>query len=250
MKYRIPAVLALVVFSVAIALPRTSPNTTNPTQAAGVGTSLSFTAIDFPGAARTRARGISDSGSIVGFYGDASGVLHGYLLSQGTFTSFDPPGSIATRAKAINNLGTIGGGFLDGASVGHGFLLQHGAFTNIDFPGATSTTLEGINNRGQAVGWYIDSAGNQRSFLLSAGNFTTIDFPSAITGTIAEGINDKSCLGTVAEDTELSLSLVGTSRGGVSWLVLKRQGRHPSCPLSHLLCRAQPAPSFPRSSRW
>jgi hypothetical protein len=48
----------------------------------GVNGSFSFSSIDFPGAAQTRAFGISAQGSVVGSYGDATGKTHGYLLTQ------------------------------------------------------------------------------------------------------------------------------------------------------------------------
>jgi uncharacterized membrane protein len=41
-----------------------------------------FVAIDFPGATRTTAHGINDSGDIVGSYVDSGGKTHGYLLTR------------------------------------------------------------------------------------------------------------------------------------------------------------------------
>src|SRR5262249_24540836 len=109
-----------------------------PGPATVVSGSFSFTAINFPAATRTRARGITDSGNIVGFYSDASGVRHGYLLSNGTFTTFDPPEAIETRAVSINNAGLIAGNFRDSSGVQHSFFLDGGVFTIFDFPGATA----------------------------------------------------------------------------------------------------------------
>jgi len=118
LKYKISAVLALVVLSVAIALAQTPTNTTSATSPAVISGSFSFTAFNFPGATGTRATGLNDHGDIVGDYRDSSGVPHGYQLTHGTFTSFDPPGSVLTRGIAINNLGVIGGHFLDRATCG------------------------------------------------------------------------------------------------------------------------------------
>jgi len=165
------------------------PASAQNTPASPTSGSFTFTAINFPGATRTRAVGINNSGDIVGDYRDASGVFHGYLLSQGTFTPFDPPGSLRTRGIDINNSGIIGGHFLGSDKVEHSYLLDQGNFTIFDFPGATFTALQGINARGQVVGGYNDSNGRQHGFLLNAGNFTTIDFPGAA-DTAAAKINN------------------------------------------------------------
>ena len=163
LKYKIPAVLVLVVLSVALALAQT-PMNTSLAPAGVVSGSFSFTTIDFPGANQTRALGLNDNGDIVGTYRDSSGVFLGYLLSQGNFTTVDVPGSIQTRVLAINNLGVIGGHFLDSSRVRHSFLLNHGAFTIFDFPGATATILQGMNDRDQVVGGYVDSSGTPTVF--------------------------------------------------------------------------------------
>jgi len=109
LKYKIPAVLVLVVLSVAVAVAQGPTRISSTTPAAAASASLSFTAINFPGATRTSALGLNDMGDIVGDFIDSSGVFHGYVLSQGNFTNFDPPGSIQTRGLAINNRGVIGG---------------------------------------------------------------------------------------------------------------------------------------------
>jgi len=166
------------------------PASAQDTSASSASGSFTFTAINFPGATRTRAVGLNDSGDIVGDYRDTAGMFHGYLLSQGTFTPFDPPGSILTRGIAINNRGVIGGHFLDSNKVRHSYLLDGGNFTIFDFPGATATFLQGMNNQGQVSGAYNDSSGVQHGFLMSAGNFTTIDVPGAV-GTVATKITDR-----------------------------------------------------------
>ncbi len=202
MKYKIPAVLALAVLSVAIALAQTSTSTTSSTPVTAVSASFSFTAINFPGATRTRAVGLNDRGDIVGDYIDSSGVRHGYMLHQGNFTNsrsfllddgaftiFDFPGATATFLQDLNDSGTIVGTYTDTSGIFHGFRLNAGNFTTIDFPGAVATVAGGINNLGQIVGNYDDVSGITHGFLLSAGNFTTIDFPGTSDLTTASGIS-------------------------------------------------------------
>ena len=69
-----------------------------------------FTAINFPQATLTSAAEINDSGQIVGWYRDANGVEHGFVMSGGgNFVSVDPPGSVDTFLQGINNKGqTVG----------------------------------------------------------------------------------------------------------------------------------------------
>jgi hypothetical protein len=190
-KYRsFPAVFGFLLLTGLVASIPLASVAQQQTSASAASVSFSFTAINFPGATRTRAVGLNDHGDIVGDYRDASGVFHAYLLSQGTFTTFDPPGSILTRGIAINNRGVVGGHFLDSNKVRHSYLLDQGNFTIFDFPGATATFLQGMNDQGEVSGAYNDSSGVQHGFLLSAGNFTTIDFPGAV-GTVATKITDR-----------------------------------------------------------
>ena len=63
--------------------------------------------IDVPGSSGTGARGINDTGQIVGVFFDASNTQHGFLLSGGSFTTIDVPGSSFTAAAGINDTGQI-----------------------------------------------------------------------------------------------------------------------------------------------
>jgi hypothetical protein len=81
-----------------------------------------FTTIDFPGSTSTFGGYINAEGSIVGAY-TAAGVLHSFLLSNGTFTSFDPPGAVGfSDATGINPSGVIVGLFFDSAGNAHGYI--------------------------------------------------------------------------------------------------------------------------------
>jgi hypothetical protein len=73
---------------------------------------------------------INDDGEIAGYFGDTSGVVHGFVRHKdGTFTTFEAPGAaksgnLGTFAESINNGGDITGYFYAGANaVLHGFLL-------------------------------------------------------------------------------------------------------------------------------
>jgi len=85
-----------------------------------------FTTIDVPvpGALGTHAFDISNSGQIVGFFGEiAKG--QGFLRSAaGVFTVIDVPGAIQTHALGINDSGRIVGVFEDANGTYHGFVTN------------------------------------------------------------------------------------------------------------------------------
>jgi probable HAF family extracellular repeat protein len=108
----------------------------------------------------TVAKGINDSGEIVGFGGS-----QGFLDIGGVFSPINYPGAISTAANGINNGGLIVGSYEDASGIYHGFLDNGGVFSAIDVPGAMGTYAEGINNSGDIVGYYFDSSGNAHAFL-------------------------------------------------------------------------------------
>jgi uncharacterized membrane protein len=66
---------------------------------------------DVPGSLATAPLGFNNRGQVVGFYSDADGAVHGFLLDEGHFTTLDVPGFATTMAWAINDKGQIVGGF-------------------------------------------------------------------------------------------------------------------------------------------
>jgi len=110
----------------------------------------------------TRARGINDSGTVTGFYFDASCVAHGFIYDalSGVFTTLDHPlakggvsGTSGTFLPGINNDGQIAGQYTDASGASHGFVVDatHTQFTEIKAPGAVNTQVFGINNLGLAT---------------------------------------------------------------------------------------------------
>jgi probable HAF family extracellular repeat protein len=155
-----------------------------------------FVPIEVPGASFTAARAITADGRIVGFFGDASGRQHGFLLVDGSFTTIDVPvaGARSTNAFGINARGDIVGSWVDSGGVQHGFLLPaYGSFTVIDGPAAIRTLARGINSAGDIVGYY-ETPDKRHGFLLSReGVFSTIDMDGAQgpppNGTFTQWIN-------------------------------------------------------------
>jgi len=95
-----------------------------------------------PGATFTVARGINNSGQIVGTYSDASGG-HGFLYTAGVFTPLDVPGAAATEADGINTSGQIVGTYFDQSGGEHGFLATPAVIeVTIDIkPGETPNSI-------------------------------------------------------------------------------------------------------------
>jgi len=177
---------------------------------AALADSHTFVTIDVPGSEGTVARGLNNSGQIVGTFTQASRTL-GFLYDAGTFSPIEFPGAILTNPSGINNAGQIAGFYdLDDGANHHGFLYADGSFSTIDAPGATATQALGINDLGQVVGTFTDARG-EHGFIYQGGTFTTIDVPGA-TATSASGINNAS--ETVGTYTDINSAARGFRYAG------------------------------------
>ena len=116
-----------------------------------------FEVISIPQASQgAQATGINNSQQICGFYIDANGVNHGFLLNFGKMLTLDPPGAIFAQALGLNNKGQVVGQWMDGGNNTHGFVwsAQNG-FLSVDDPqGVGTTVVNGINDDGILVGFY------------------------------------------------------------------------------------------------
>ena len=126
----------------------------------------------------TRAYGLSEGGSISGWYIDPAGVVHGYVrANNGSFTTFDAPnagtgpypqGTFPFGFNSINNAGAITGYANDVNGSGHGFLrTPAGTFVTFDVPGAGTLSGEGtypwaINQSGVITGYVWDVSSMRR----------------------------------------------------------------------------------------
>jgi hypothetical protein len=167
-----------------------------PTNVPGVGTlpipngfvrdaTGDFTQIHFPNSAGTIARGINDSGDVVGFYIVVTNrspfaiAVHAFVLSKGIYTSFDVPGATGTIANGINEEGEIAGSYTtdpvtlktflgDRVNNSRGYVrsADGSSFAPIDFPNALDTDCRGgFNPRRELVGTYVDSSRNEHGFV-------------------------------------------------------------------------------------
>jgi uncharacterized repeat protein (TIGR01451 family) len=155
-------------------------------------THAAFIDLDFPGAVNTVARGLNDSGRVVGYYEDTGFITHGFEW-DGTFTSLDVPGANVTDAYGINNSGTVVGMFND-SSGNHGF-VYNGTYQTLDVPDAISTSANDINISGNVVGSFLDSMGNSFGFLKNGISYQTLNATGVSTNpTRASGINDSGTI--------------------------------------------------------
>ncbi len=160
--------------------------------------SFNFTSFDYPSAVATSPLAINKTGTIVGYYLDASLVEHGFArLANGTFKQVDYPGAVGTILHDINDSNQVVGFYMSTDASFHGFLFTAPKiFTPIDYPGAQSTSPYGINNAGQIVGAWTNSFSIQQSFSLLNGTYQDLTDPTALV-VYANSVNSA---GTIAGD--------------------------------------------------
>jgi hypothetical protein len=160
-----------------------------------------YRTIDFPGASRTEAWDITNSGDVIGYYANADGRLHGFRLDKrGKYTTIDHPyGDLENDLTGGNDRGvTVGSVLRYDPKMGeaHGYRRDaRGRFTTIDVPGALTTLAWRTNNRGQVVGIYSDVDRQVplrflRGYIYDHGRFARIDAPGVSNTTLAD-INDR-----------------------------------------------------------
>ncbi|GAC1656525.1 MAG: hypothetical protein NVS4B3_22350 [Gemmatimonadaceae bacterium] len=143
-----------------------------------------FTAIDFPGAAGTEARGISPSGEIVGDYwfaGEPAVNLHGYMRTkEGAFLPVNDPPHINTVVQRILPDGTMLGCRHDNDFMGSmkGIIVSRAGIAEIDQ--FASMINGGTPDGKQVVGFYRNMVTNRtEGFLIDDGIFTPLVVPSS-----------------------------------------------------------------------
>jgi hypothetical protein len=133
------------------------------TQQAYVSVGGTITSFSVPAATATLAYQLNNSNKlVVGYYVDASGILHGYYRDASGALHFpiDPSGSVGTVLFGDNDRNWVVGRYADSAGVTHGvFFVPPNKFFTFDYPGTTFTSLNGINDQGFICGRYVDASG-------------------------------------------------------------------------------------------
>ncbi len=128
----------------------------------------------------TSVQGINPGGDLVGFYKDAVGVQHGFLLRGGQFANVDVPGALAgvngvlsTAARGISPSGDIVGSYVAPVSSAppgspaycpgngspaciKGFLYHHHDFSTVLVPGHPGAIPQRITSDGDIYGCLHD----------------------------------------------------------------------------------------------
>ena len=131
------------------------------------------------GGTTSSARGVNDSGQVVGesaIAGDSTG--HAFLYSGGVMTDLGTLGGLNSWALGINSFGEVVGNFSLSIrdSVRHAFLYSGGVTTDLGTLGGTHSFAYSINDSGQVVGnSYIAGGSHSHAFLYSGGVMTDLN---------------------------------------------------------------------------
>ncbi len=110
----------------------------------------------------TVADGISPNGTVItGFYAGKDGVVHGFLLHDGTFTTYDLPGAAGT-VVGFDNHRELGGTYTTASGASRGFYVIHGRLHTLRPPAKPgprhpSLILSAADTAGTLFG-YVTSA--------------------------------------------------------------------------------------------
>ncbi|MEZ6120532.1 MAG: hypothetical protein R3C28_28700 [Pirellulaceae bacterium] len=146
-----------------------------------------FQIVSFPGAAETVVYGISESGVVVGEYGNIdfgnpiSAINRGFVFNGTTFETIHVPNAISTAALDVNDHGVIVGEYLSRSGLTLGFIYENGEYSTITSPFGTSVSLTGINNAGTIIGNTSNDGfeENVDAFFLNQGEHQQFRFPQA-----------------------------------------------------------------------
>lgn len=180
-----------------------------------------FTIFDAPGAQiagfGTFPIAINADGVIVGYFSDASQVVHSFVRStSGTMSTFDAPNAgtgklQGTFPAAINSASTIAGYYVGQDGSPHGFTRDsNGSFTFFDVPTPSRYTVPmSIDDNADTTGYFGDMNGGLHGFFRSvSGAITTFDAPGASTmngaGTIAHEIESTGGIVGMFNDANLA----------------------------------------------
>ena len=159
--------------------------------------------------------GINDIGSVVGWYGDASGAEHGFVRkTDGSVETFDAGYGNQFRTSGINRPGDVCGRFEDDHEDFHGFVrTADGTLTVFDPPGSIATSPASINGSRAIAGHFYNGANDHGFVRAPDGTITVFDPPTSVE-TVAFGINDDGVIvGTASTGTD-TFDFIRDAAGG------------------------------------
>jgi len=141
--------------------------------------------IDYPGAAATVINAIDTGNDLSGWYQDASGVVHGWILKGPNYYTVDYPGATSTQLLGMNDYGQLVGEATPNGGFEHD--ANTGAFSIISYPGAAYTHPNSINDEGEVAGYFGTQAGTF-GFVLNGSSYTKV-VPRGATDVEVNGIS-------------------------------------------------------------
>ncbi len=161
------------------------------------------------------ARGVNDSGQVVGEADVASGDYHAFLwlpaAAYGLPAGMNDLGTFggeSSKALGVNNQGQIIGGLVDMSGYWQPWIWELGSITLLGGLGGTYTSPQDINNLGQVVGGSGTATDDWHAFLWEGGTMHDLnDYIPGGSGWVLEtacGINDDGWIvgyGTYGSET-------------------------------------------------
>jgi probable HAF family extracellular repeat protein len=140
------------------------------------------------GGSDSYARGINNSGQVVGYSITAGNAEHAFLYSGGTMNDLGTLGGSYSFADGVNNSGQVVGNSNVAGNPGNAFLYSSGTMTDLGTLGGSYSEAFGINNNGQIAG-DAGTAGNaDHAFLYSDGTMNDLGTLGG-SSSVAQGIN-------------------------------------------------------------
>ena len=160
-----------------------------------------YTAISDPNGVQTYCYGISNAGTVVGYYNTSDNAAIGFTYGNGTFSDFSLPGISGALPIAVSTNGIIAGYYYDQNNAPWGFALKGTKLTTFQVAGASYIFPSGVNSHGELALEEYDMSGNEHCLVGTAANFTELDVPGA-TQTSCIGINnDGKIVGNYVDST-------------------------------------------------
>lgn len=184
---------------------------------------FTYAPINIPGAVATEARGINNSGEVVGFYYTTNSctepagevqfpncLVHGLKMVNGTITKLMVPNSISTAVMGVNDYGDlVGFTELNNGGGSHAFIWLHTNIVKlINAAGAGDNSDEhtvafGINKALTVVGglWLFGDSQGSGGWVWQNGKFSTMNPGEALSGFCCWSVNGISNNGFLSGTT-------------------------------------------------
>jgi hypothetical protein len=199
-------------------------------RAQDISKAFTYTTFTVPNAVTLSVESVNDSGTISGYYSDASSDVISFLrASSGTITPYTEPADTTsptfTEGGQINKKGVVAGEFYDTSLttyIGYVYKSESGTYETYQVPGEpqyTTNGLIGINDSGAICGFiYPPPYTAETSFIESGGTVTTFS-PEGATSDACFALNDSgTSVGYYQDSAGVYHGWMRTSAGDITVL--------------------------------